>query len=314
MPHSVGQAGEHHGGYPVTASPADNNSARKYASVGLAPRDLGVFLQNHQPRVEAGAYHYHPSIEVNLLVDCDMVYSFAGSEVKVNRGELCVFWAAHPHCVVAVHGDGQVSNAYVSLSEFLQWPLPAELVSQLLGGAVLSSGKVSPSDYELAQRWATEVNNTEEKWQRLHALEVQTRLYRMAMDGWQVLLDSQRSAGRQSAPKLVGARALEPFERMLRYVAEHYADPIRVSDVAEAGGVSSSYAITLFRNMLGRTIKEHITDMRLFQARMLLTETDSKILTIALNSGFGSLSAFYQAFQSRSGVSPAVFRRTAQTG
>jgi len=287
-----------------------DNPTSESVSIGFAPPDLGVFLQHHQPIVEKNAYHFHPSVEVNLLVDCDMTYSFSGVEVLVKRGRLCVFWAAHPHCVIDIAGQGWITNAYVSLSEFLQWPLPQALVSQLLSGAVLSTGTESDSDYAMASRWACEVGNTDEKWQRLHALEVQSRLYRMALDGWEVLLGSRQA----TTKKIVGSRSIEPFERMLRYVAQHYADPIKVSHVAQAGGVSPSYAVTLFRKILGRTIKEHITDMRLFQARMMLTETDSKILTIALNSGFGSLSAFYEAFQSRSNLSPAAFRRNAEFG
>ena len=67
--------------------------------------------------------------------------------------------------------------------------------------------------------------------------------------------------------------------------------------------------MSLFRKMMGRTIKQHITDMRMFYAKMILSETDAKVLTVAMDSGFGSLSTFYEAFQKHVGISPAAFRR-----
>jgi len=41
---------------------------------------------------------------------------------------------------------------------------------------------------------------------------------------------------------------------------------------------------------------------------MLLTETDEKVAIIALDSGFTSLSAFYEAFSKANGISPAHYR------
>ena len=58
--------------------------------------------------------------------------------------------------------------------------------------------------------------------------------------------------------------------------------------------------MTLFRRVVGVPIKEHITRIRLSHAQMLLSNSDDKILSIAMDSGFGSLSSFYEAFQSHS--------------
>ncbi len=280
---------------------------KNYTEMGRSPRDRGVFLEHHQPKDQAFAYHFHPSIEVNFLQGCDMTYSFSGREVLLQRGRLCVFWAAHPHRVIHVRDIGVITNAYVSLSEFLHWPLPSDYVSLLLSGAVLCSRGNTLGDDEMARRWAQEVDNTQLKWQRLHALEIQARLFRMSVDGWDVLLESRNGASKN----ILGGKAILQFERMLRFVAKHYANPIKINDVAERGGVSPNYAISLFRKMLGRTIKEHITDMRMFHAKMQLSETETKILTIAMDSGFGSLSAFYEAFHNHTGVSPAAFRKSA---
>ncbi|HHC30061.1 MAG TPA: helix-turn-helix domain-containing protein, partial [Rhodobacterales bacterium] len=46
--------------------------------------------------------------------------------------------------------------------------------------------------------------------------------------------------------------------------------------------------------------------------RMLLTETDAKVVSIALDSGFRSLSSFYAAFTEAHATSPSQYRKAAQ--
>ena len=276
-----------------------------FAKAGYSPKGLGVYLQHHIPEPEVSAYHFHPSIEVNFLEDCEMSYSFSGKEVQIPKDRLCVFWAAHPHRVLNVEGKGKITNIYVYLSEFMKWPLPSELVNTLLSGAVICARERTAGDFEMTSRWAQEVDQMSGYYQRLHALEIQARLYRLATEGWDVLLDStiQREAN------IVGAKAIVQFEKMLRFIADHFGNPIKVSDVAKEADISERYAIKLFSKMLGRTVKQHINDTRMFHAKMLLMETDLKILTIALDTGFVSLSAFYDAFTKSTGVTPAAFRR-----
>lgn len=276
----------------------------EYAQLGYSPRDKAIYFQHHRPGKFEAFYHFHPSIEVNFLQNCDMVYSFSGQQVKVERNRIIVFWAAHPHRVTKVIGKGFITNAYISLSEFLLWPLPASLVSDLLGGAVITSRSKNTGDIELATRWSKEKDNGEERLQRLHCLEARTRLHRLAVDGWDKLLEIQTDTPDQN----FGRKSIVPFEKMLRFIANFYADPIKVADVAAAGELTPNYAIALFRKMLGRTIKEHITELRLNHAKMLLIETDQKILSVALGCGYTTLSAFYKAFQDNLGVSPAAFR------
>jgi len=95
----------------------------------------------------------------------------------------------------------------------------------------------------------------------------------------------------------------------MRFISETFSKTITISDVAEAGGISKNYAMVLFQKILGNTIKEHLTDTRIFHAKMSLTDTNNNILSIALDCGFGSLSSFYYTFQSKIGMSPGEFRK-----
>ena len=99
-------------------------------------------------------------------------------------------------------------------------------------------------------------------------------------------------------------------EGMLRYIADNSFRAITVGDVVDSVNLSHGHAMKLFRQVMGTTIKQQLTRTRLSHARMLLLETDQKVVNVALDSGFRSLSSFYEAFVQTDGVSPAKYRRT----
>lgn len=270
--------------------------------------EKGVCFQNHKPTAMDEAYHVHASVEVNYLKDCDMVYSFSGQSVKVPRNHLCVFWAARPHRTIDVIGDGTITNAYVSLEEIWSWSIPKNFLDLLLSGAVLLAPNQLEEDEYMTRRWTDEIDLRDPERRRLRCLELQARLSRMALDGWVVAAEGMRSPGTNK----VGGNAIIHFERMLRYITLHSFEALSLTDVANAASVSKNYANTLFKKILGTTVKSHIMEIRVYRAKTLLTETDDKILSIAMDCGFRSLSAFYDAFQAATKTTPATFRDIAR--
>jgi len=270
----------------------------------LITQGSGIFLQHHVPNAMEEPYHAHPSIEVNFLQDCDMDYSFGGRTVCVPRDRFCIFWAAQPHRVLNVHGIGKITNAYVSLEEFWSWPLPKDFVDAIIAGGVAVAKNTLPDDAMLAERFASEVNVNTKQISRLHCLELQSRITRLALTGWELIAPPRPD----TEATRIGGNAIVHFEKILRFIATHYTEAITLGDVAKAACVSENYANTLSKKIIGTTVKAHITNVRVFRARMLLAETDDKIIRIALDSGFRSLSSFYDAFHRLVGTSPAEFR------
>ncbi len=290
-----------------------NNSQTEHSSTGYArldflPSDRGVYVQHHVPRLPRKAYHLHPSVEINFLQHCRMAYSFSGTEVEIPEGRFCLFWAAVPHGVTRIEGKGTITNTYVTLSELLRWSLPKKFVSELLGGSLIISRRELAGDRLLADRWAAEVDQTSQEWQRLHALEVRSRLLRLALQGW----DSVALSSTRNAIGGISERAVVSFEKMLSFIAIHYTDKITLENVANAGGISKNYAISLFRRLLGRTVKSYILELRIIHAKMQLINSDAKVLSVAMDCGFGSESAFYDMFRKHTGLSPASFREAAR--
>ena len=100
-------------------------------------------------------------------------------------------------------------------------------------------------------------------------------------------------------------------ERMyLLFEKEHvYLNPrLRLSELAMLLGTNRTYLSQYFNQNCERTFYDFVNDYRIHHAKLLLHSTDDTLETIAMNSGFNSLSTFRRAFVQREGMSPIEFR------
>lgn len=94
----------------------------------------------------------------------------------------------------------------------------------------------------------------------------------------------------------------------LRYIWQHYAEPIQTNDVAAAAGLSRYHLMRLFQANLGRSITDEIAHKRIEHAKQLLLETDLKAWQIAEQTGYTNIVHFSTAFTRLVGQAPSHFR------
>jgi len=97
---------------------------------------------------------------------------------------------------------------------------------------------------------------------------------------------------------------------MAQFIAEHYTQSLRIEHIAKAVKLNPGYAMTAFRRIFGVTMTQYINQHRISHAQRLLATTDAKILNIALDCGFGSLSRFNDVFKRICGQSPKHYRNS----
>lgn len=95
--------------------------------------------------------------------------------------------------------------------------------------------------------------------------------------------------------------------RMVRRTA--LIGPVRLADVAEELSVSTGHLSRAFHRHVGMTFSEYIARVRVSHAREMLRDPKRDISSIALDSGFGSISQFNRAFRAVYGDSPIRVRQ-----
>ncbi len=105
---------------------------------------------------------------------------------------------------------------------------------------------------------------------------------------------------------------MTPVERHLlraRDLADRaYAEPLAVSDLARAAGLSPAYFSRRFRDAFGVTPHGYLLTRRLERATALLRHTDHSVARICAEVGLTSLGSFTTSFTRTYGRSPTAYR------
>lgn len=94
----------------------------------------------------------------------------------------------------------------------------------------------------------------------------------------------------------------------VRYIKEHYGEPITIEDIIEFTGLSKRGLEKAFEKHLGRTPASELRRIRLDEVKRLLTETKDKIDSIALDCGYSNSSNLSCAFRRDTSMSPRSYR------
>ena len=74
-------------------------------------------------------------------------------------------------------------------------------------------------------------------------------------------------------------------------------------------GLTPRRLTDLFKQEYGVTPKEYADSLRLRTARELLAGTEEKVIDVAYQAGFSSLSAFNRFFKNKTGQTPTAYRK-----
>jgi transcriptional regulator GlxA family with amidase domain len=97
----------------------------------------------------------------------------------------------------------------------------------------------------------------------------------------------------------------------LKAMHERVENTWTVETLAAAAGMSRSAFALKFKEMLGETPLEYLTNWRMYKATGLLREEDKKLFDVAKSVGYESDAAFSKAFKRVLGMAPREYRRSA---
>lgn len=269
----------------------------------------GFFVEHHIPDVMAQT-HMHGHIEINYLTTGSMIYQLPTGNVHIPAKRLVLFWGQVPHRVIKVNDPDSIHIAYLPLSQVVTWPLPDQLMQHLFDGTFVSSDNINNLDSPMMTRWLDDFRTGDPHRASLAIAEIQLRLRRMAIDGWHVLelCDDSHMGTALANRKFKRKAAARKVQMMVAFMAQNYTQTLHVADIATVAGISKGYAMAIFTAFMRRSLTQYVNELRLNHARALLMDTNDKIVSIALDSGFGSLSQFYSLFHKQFGVAPSAYR------
>ena len=98
----------------------------------------------------------------------------------------------------------------------------------------------------------------------------------------------------------------DQFFEIIKYVNEHFTKNITLSSIADELYISRSNMTNVFRKYAGQGVHEYINDLRIKKANTLIKQGVS-ITQAALESGFGNVRTFNQAYKNYMGMAPSEY-------
>ncbi|MDX0858145.1 helix-turn-helix domain-containing protein [Sinorhizobium medicae] len=271
------------------------------SSIEGTPTRLHFF--HAHPAIMLGP-HWHAQVEVNYVMRGSMHYRMADHDFRLHAGQMCLFWGGQPHRMDESSDDSIYAGGHLPLVHFFRMRLPPAISAMLMGGATMLTSETDAADDQNFPRWRNWAHSGDEVKAQHAVEELLLRLERMFMEPYTIV-----SSGKELRTGSASASPSPGVVRMCDFIAANFLEEIDAGDIAAAAGLHPKYAMNLFRKSTGMTLIGYLTLLRLSRAQAMLMNGKESILQVAMDSGFGSVSAFNKAFRQIAGMPPSDFRR-----
>ena len=94
------------------------------------------------------------------------------------------------------------------------------------------------------------------------------------------------------------------------FIVHNCTTPLTLDQAANHMGMSKSHFAHLFKDFTGMTFMDFLIQERIRRATALFQNPSTRIIDIAFDSGFTSISSFNRAFKKYTGLTPSQYRDT----
>lgn len=265
------------------------------------PNDLVVSCE--EPGIMPHA-HWHAQAEVNYVFRGAVEYEMGGRRVRLEAGDVALFWGGLPHRVVDTGEDTYFHAVHLPLTHFFRLRLAPDLQARLMRGATLATAEASPEDAAAFTRRAAFMRSGDARRVGHAVDELLLRLERVGFEPHRLLDVGEPAAGDPGDQP-----SFQSLRRICGFVAENFREDIDAAAIAGSADIHPKYAMSAFKRSTGMSLGEYVSLLRLSYAQALLMGDEASVLQVAMDSGFGSVSAFNKSFRKKSGMTPSEFRR-----
>lgn len=94
-----------------------------------------------------------------------------------------------------------------------------------------------------------------------------------------------------------------------KFVNDHYERPITLQEIASKNFISRQTLSGAFKEIVGCTFKDYLTQFRISEAKRLLVTTSISIADIAEKVGYQNVNNFIQIFKHKEAITPLQYRK-----
>ncbi|MEJ8545214.1 ABC transporter substrate-binding protein [Brevibacillus borstelensis] len=99
------------------------------------------------------------------------------------------------------------------------------------------------------------------------------------------------------------------LDRTKAYIETHYKENLTIEQLARMADISPKYFVDLFKKTYGKSCIDYLTEVRINNAKRLMTRSDIRVRDLAHQVGYSDEFYFSRKFKKEVGVSPSVYMK-----
>lgn len=257
---------------------------------------------NRDPYFRTMEFHAHDFLELYYFLDGSVTYYIEDQVYDLCPGDLLIIPAGKMHRPV-------IANEHAAYERMVLWITPQYLqsIDSPAGDLQKNLQKVGEHGYCVPFRGDETVFVTALLKKLLYMQKNDTdpkfcagavELYLWTIFRSYGVIDTTHRNETQVIPQVI------------RYITEHFSEPLTLEDIAAEFFVSKSYLNRHFKAYTNSTVYAYIMALRLTHARRMLRE-GTPAVEAGRECGFSDYSTFYKAFKTQTGLSPQQFKSRA---
>ena len=254
---------------------------------------------NRDPYFRTMEFHAHDFLELYYFLDGSVTYYIEDQVYDLCPGDLLIIPAGKMHRPV-------IANEHAAYERMVLWITPQYLqgIDSPAGDLQKNLQKVGEHGYCVPFRGDETVFVTAllKKLLYMQENDIDPKFCAGAVELY--LWTIFRSYG---VIDTTHRNETQVIPQVIRYITEHFSEPLTLEDIAAEFFVSKSYLNRHFKAYTNSTVYAYIMALRLTHARRMLREGIPAV-EAGRECGFSDYSTFYKAFKTQTGLSPQQFK------
>ncbi|MDF1618536.1 response regulator transcription factor [Petrocella sp. FN5] len=139
---------------------------------------------------------------------------------------------------------------------------------------------------------------------------IKTYIESKNIDGFMILITKLTSEMKADIATRKTKKTSKLMGEIIAYLEQHYDNPeMNMDMVGDAFNISVSYLSTLFKKETETTFNRYLVSKRIDHAKLLLKNTEDKMVSIAEKCGYKDVYYFSHSFKKTTGQSPKEFKK-----
>lgn len=253
-------------------------------------------------------WHWHPEIELTLVMEGDIAYQANDSLYHLKAGEGLF-------CNMNVLCTGRCCQAedcrYLSITFHprLLYGYSSSVMQNKYMKHILKSPALASIHFTPEVEWHREVLGLMEHIRQLDmekppSMELQIQIALM-----EIWLRIYEHVEQEDTDGTENGRDTERIRQIMEYIQAHYAEKITLEDLADQIHLCKSESCRLFKRYMNESMFDYLLGYRIDRSLELLRQNDQDVTQIAGRVGFTNPGYFSRIFKRRMGCTPLEYRK-----